>query len=318
MALYHFCVTPISRKTRSAVAAAAYRAAVRLTAPDGTVFDYTRKRNIAHRCIIVPNGEPAIQRADLWNLAEHAERRRDARTAREIELALQSELLLADNIALAQKFFRTIAERYHIAVDLAVHTHGAGSTANIHVHGLMTTREYRNGTLTEKSDLEREDKYLKSHNKLSCRDQISELRALWADMVNDALRAHGITARVDHRTLDAQGITRPAQRHAGPAAAALARRGEMTAATAYNSAIRELYPAGTATPPVRPAVTRRARDDAAYRWRTRRTAIQQQREKMLQFKLRMQNAEKKKKEEEKMRQIHHIQQIQQFNRSILQ
>ena len=92
MAIYHFSGKVISRATgRSAVASAAYRAAEKLTNErDGITHDYTAKQGVEHAEIVLPEGvhaEWARDRSDLWNAAEFAEKRKDARVAREFEIA---------------------------------------------------------------------------------------------------------------------------------------------------------------------------------------------------------------------------------------
>ena len=73
---------------RSAVAAAAYRAASRLTAADGRVFDFRRKQGVVARQIFVPEGCPPISRQDLWLLAENTEKRKNSTLAREMDMAI--------------------------------------------------------------------------------------------------------------------------------------------------------------------------------------------------------------------------------------
>jgi hypothetical protein len=55
----------------------------------GLVHDYTRKQGIEHCEIVAPDDAPAWarDRAALWNAAEAAERRKDAKVAREYEIA---------------------------------------------------------------------------------------------------------------------------------------------------------------------------------------------------------------------------------------
>ncbi|WP_208245844.1 MobA/MobL family protein (plasmid) [Rhizobium sp. T1470] len=78
-------------KGHRAVASAAYRCAVRLTNEhDGITHDYTRKEGVLHSEIVLPEGvkaDWAQDRSSLWNVAEFAEKRKDARVAREFEIA---------------------------------------------------------------------------------------------------------------------------------------------------------------------------------------------------------------------------------------
>ena len=90
MAIYPLSMKPIPRGGgRSAVASAAYRACQKLTNErDGLTHDFTRKRGLEHAEIVIPKDSKADwakDRSTLWNMAEAAEKRKDARVAREIE-----------------------------------------------------------------------------------------------------------------------------------------------------------------------------------------------------------------------------------------
>ena len=56
MAIYHLSIKIFSRgKGRSAIAAAAYRAAESIKSErDGKIHDYTRKRGVVHKEILLP------------------------------------------------------------------------------------------------------------------------------------------------------------------------------------------------------------------------------------------------------------------------
>src|SRR5437868_11549864 len=96
VANYHLSVKPVKRSEgRSVTAAAAYRAADRIRDQQtGQVFDYTRKRGVEYTEIVLPTEavrrdiQWARDRTTLWNAAEGAERRKDARVGREFEVAL--------------------------------------------------------------------------------------------------------------------------------------------------------------------------------------------------------------------------------------
>ncbi|MGO6769784.1 MobA/MobL family protein, partial [Rhizobium johnstonii] len=87
MAIYHFSMKPIARSGgRSAVASAAYRAAERLTNErDGLTHDFSNRTGVEHAEIVLPARSSAywaMKRSALWNAAERAEKRSDARIAR--------------------------------------------------------------------------------------------------------------------------------------------------------------------------------------------------------------------------------------------
>jgi hypothetical protein len=75
---------------------------------------------------------------------------------------------------------------------------------------------------------------------------LKQWRASWAMAVNAALEQAGEAARVDHRSLQAQGVDRVAQRHVGPAATELERRGQER----HRLRLLELVPHDTDPPPV--------------------------------------------------------------------
>ena len=228
MASYHCSIKPISRSSgRSSTAAAAYRAGVCLADErTGEVHDYTRKQGVEHTEIVLPEGVN-LDREQLWNAAEKAERRKDARVAREFELALPAELTPEQRRELATDFARSLVNKYGVAADVAVHEPSRkGDQRNHHAHILITTRQISAQGLGEKTDLEREDKALRAQGKPSGREQIETLRADWATRCNAALERAGHQERVSHKSLEAQGIDREPTIHLGPVATAIERRGE--------------------------------------------------------------------------------------------
>jgi hypothetical protein len=221
MAIFHLSVKAIGRANgRSATAAAAYRAATRIEDErTGLTHDYTRKSGVAHRELVLPEGAPswAQERAALWNAAELAETRRNSTVAREIEVALPGELAAGERRRLACTLAEEIATRHRCAVDVAIHRPGrGGDNRNHHAHLLMTTRRLEPGGFTEKT---RELDDLKS-------GEVTRWRERWAALVNEHLAEHGHAARVDHRSLAAQGAEREATQHKGPAITAIERRQE--------------------------------------------------------------------------------------------
>ena len=235
LAIYHLSVKPVSRGAgRSATAAAAYRAAERIRDElTGETFDYRRKRGVEHAEIVLPaaasSGETgwARDRQQLWNAAERAERRKDARVAREYEVALPYELSAAQRIALTRQFAQTLADRFGCAVDLAIHApHREGDTRNHHAHLLATTRQVEAAGLGTKTTIELKDADRAKLDLGPAKEEVKTIRALWAGLTNESLAAHGHEARIDHRSLEAQGESREPTRHLGPALTAMERRGQ--------------------------------------------------------------------------------------------
>ncbi|MBS0366319.1 MAG: MobA/MobL family protein [Proteobacteria bacterium] len=234
MAIYHFSVKPVTRAAgRSATASAAYRAAARIADRNsGEVFDYTRKRGVDHREIVLPTAAAkrdinwARNREELWNVAEASERRRNSRVAREYEVALPHELSRAQRLELARGFAHDLADRYGVAVDIAIHRpHRAGDARNHHAHLLTTTRVIEPAGLGDKSAIEWSDTNRRRVGLKPAREEITVLRDRWAEATNRALAHAQRRERVDHRSLEAQEIDREPTRHLGPAVSALLNRG---------------------------------------------------------------------------------------------
>ena len=232
VAIYHLQVKLITRGAgRSATAAVAYRAADHV--PDertGLVFDYTRKRGVEHTEIVLPGAMAetatwARDRVRLWNAAEAAENRKDARVAREMRWALPHELQPPERRELVRAFARELAERHGCALDVAIHApHRDGDTRNHHAHMLATTRRVTESGLGAKTDIELKDADRTKKGLGPGREEVKAIRARWAALVNERLAEHGHAARVDHRSLEAQGIDREATIHKGPAVTAIERR----------------------------------------------------------------------------------------------
>ena len=135
-----------------------------------------------------------------------------------------------------------IAKRYNVAIEFAIHDQDNGNK-NFHAHILTTTRKasFANGelVLTEKSYLELSDKKLRQLGKKTGKEQITSLRKLNADVSNKHLAKNGFDERVDHRTLDAQGIDRLPKLHLTRAEMELEKRGKKTKKGDYNRLIAE-------------------------------------------------------------------------------
>ena len=221
MAIFHLSVKAIGRaQGRSATAAAAYRCATRIEDErTGLVHDYSRKGGVLHREIVVPEEAPpwARDRGQLWNAAERAETRKNSTVAREIEVALPGELKRDEQRRLACALAQEIAARHRCAVDVAIHAPSRrGDERNHHAHLLLTTRRLAAQGFTEKT---RELDDLKT-------GEVVRWRERWAALVNEHLAERGHEARIDPRSLKAQGAEREPTYHKGPAVTAIERRAE--------------------------------------------------------------------------------------------
>lgn len=225
MAVYHFSAKTVSRSAgRSSTAAAAYRAAERIVDErTGEIHDYTRKGGVVASEVILPGGG-TMERAALWNKVEAHHKRGDATVAREFVVALPAELDPTQRQDLARSYARELADRYRVAVDVNVHAPGKeGDQRNHHAHILLSAC-YANtaGTLGKKA-VELDPIHCQRHGLANV---VEVERERWEHLANQALEKAGQEARIDHRSLEAQGITdRMPGVHLGPTATAIERSG---------------------------------------------------------------------------------------------
>jgi hypothetical protein len=225
MAVYHFSARTVSRSAgRSSTAASAYRAAERIVDErTGEIHDYTRKGGVVASEVILPGGG-TMERAALWNKVEAHHKRGDATVAREFVVALPAELDAAQRQELARSYARELADRYGVAVDLNVHAPGKdGDQRNHHAHILMSACYCGPTGVLGKKAVELDPIHCqrqKLHNVVEVE------RERWESIANEALEKAGQEARIDHRSLEAQGITdRLPGVHLGPTATAIERSG---------------------------------------------------------------------------------------------
>jgi Ti-type conjugative transfer relaxase TraA len=218
MAIYHFSAKIIARANgSSSLASAAYRSASRLH--DQRLdrhHDFSSKTGVVHSEVLLPEGAPEhlADREKLWNAVEAAELRKDAQLSREVEFALPRELDQAEGIRLAREFVeREFVARGMIA-DLNVHWEiAANGEPKPHAHVMLTMREVG------------EDGFGQKNRDWNRTDLLENWREHWSQHVNERLAEFDIDARIDHRSLGAQGIDLEPQHKIGPAASRMAAQG---------------------------------------------------------------------------------------------
>ncbi|HEX4266429.1 MAG TPA: MobQ family relaxase [Steroidobacteraceae bacterium] len=230
-------IKTVSRSSgRTATAAAAYRAGERIRDDrTGALYNHSKRDDVLHKEIFLPSRldrpdadiEWARDRSTLWNTVEKAGQRSNSRVAREYLVALPAELSAGDRVTLARAFSREIADRYRVAVDLAIHApRPEGDQRNFHAHLLATTREVTSEGMGPLTGLDMTGEARSEMGLPSSRQEFRNLRARWAELTNEALREANIEARIDHRTLEAQGIERDPRPRLPWAAVAAERKGE--------------------------------------------------------------------------------------------
>ncbi len=236
MAVYFLNLKTFGRSGgSSAVSAAAYRAGERIhDERSGRTYDHTGRTDVLHKEIVLPSHLAdfdmswAKQRAQLWNAAETAESRKNARVAREYLVALPVELDPDQRVNLVRGFSQELADRYRFALDLVVHAprdYPGSDPRNFHAHLLATTREVTPEGLAAKTTLELNDAKRRDLGLEPVVHELYLVRERWATVTNEALRQAHVDARVDHRSLAAQGIDREPYPHIPRAAFEMERHG---------------------------------------------------------------------------------------------
>ena len=202
----------------SAPSAAAYRAGERIKDErTGRTYDHSNRQDVLHKEIVLPSrfGDAdmgwASDRANLWNAAEGAETRKNARVAREYLVALPVELTPDQRLGLVRGFSQELSDRYRFAVDLTIHAprdFPGSDSRNFHAHLLATTREVSITGLAAKTTLEYNDSKRRALGLDPVIHELLYVRERWATVTNEALRDAHLAARIDHRSLEAQGIDR--------------------------------------------------------------------------------------------------------------
>jgi hypothetical protein len=146
------------------------------------------------------------------------EKRKDAKVAREWEVALPAELDELGRIYLIRNFANELVKRYGVAVDACIHAPGKrGDDRNFHAHVLTSTRVLTPNGFGEKTRI--------LDSPRTSGQEVTAIRELWASQCNTALAQKGLDEHVDHRSLKVQGIDREPTKHLGVAASSMERRG---------------------------------------------------------------------------------------------
>lgn len=222
MAIYHLHADVVRRsRGHSAVAASAYAVGANLyDEREQKTQAYGRKRGVFHAEIIAPENAPewVYDRKELWNRAELAEKRVDAQTARVIVIALPHEFTDAQNVELVRDYAREVFVSEGMVVDIGLHyADRNGDQRNDHAHLVVTMRELGGDGFASTKNREWNRK-----------EKLESWREQWAEYQNNALEEAGLDIRVDHRTLEAQGILREPTIHMGKDAVFIERQGEET------------------------------------------------------------------------------------------
>ena len=209
--------------------AAAYRSGSKLETDHNRAFDFTRKEDVIYSNVLTPDDAPAwaSNRQALWNKVEQAEKRKDARLARDIIAALPRDLSREQQIALVNEFVRQEFTNQGMVADVNIHEKDASDGGrNPHVHIMLTTRNLDGDGFASKKEKSWDGEF-KGYG-FGKGETVEHWRAAFEKLSNEYLEDAGADSRVSLKSYHAQGIDKIPQKHLGYEAANLEKRGKET------------------------------------------------------------------------------------------
>jgi ATP-dependent exoDNAse (exonuclease V) alpha subunit len=197
---------------RDVVAKCAYNNRSNLTNINTNKTHYHKnKKGLVYEAILLPKDSPnwleeiVQDRAAFWSAVDKRDIRKDAQLAREVDVALLSELNTQQNIDLLVSCVqRQFVDRGMVA-DIAIHEPPkGGDPRNVHAHILLTMREITPNGFGLK---------VRAWNH---RSLIREWREAWANEANLFLERNGFKPRLDHRSFKERNIDKEPTRYQGP------------------------------------------------------------------------------------------------------
>ena len=176
----------------SAVAAAAYRAGIKLYDERlGKNHDYQNRKDVQFTEILLPEGADTkfLERSFLWNEAERAENRKNSQVSKDFVLALPKELDLIQQIELAIRFAKVHFVDKGVPADIAIHDHGDG---NPHAHILIPTRRIKGDRFDTHKARDLNPTFGRGYIK-----EEDDWHEKWRDFQDDFFEELGVNTRVD-------------------------------------------------------------------------------------------------------------------------
>jgi len=170
---------------------------------------------------------------NYWEAADTYERA-NGRLFKQLEFALPKELSPEQQVELAASFCADLVRTKDGPLPYSFAVHKGHDKENPHCHLLISERVNDGHSRGPDLWFKRAAKDplkggAKKTTELRPREWLFECRELWAERANLALQRAGHEVRIDHRTLEAQGIDRVPTTHLGPSVAAMESQGIRTA-----------------------------------------------------------------------------------------
>ena len=190
MAIFHLRHASVGRSTHAAGTAGAHAAYI------------TRSgacREIVGKDMPLPAAGERGGEARRWLDEQEAGDRKNARVIDKVTIALPRELDVMQRVELVRTFAAEVTQG-RVPWMAAIHDQGK-DTDNPHAHVILRDRDLETGKMALR---------------MSQSGSTEMLRETWERVCNAALERAGVEARIDRRTLEAQGIDREPTKHEGP------------------------------------------------------------------------------------------------------
>lgn len=235
MANYHLEVSIISRgHGRSITKAISYISGKKLRDHYNSKTCYSQRTDVIYCKIFQPDKVPPAfyKLQSLCDEIDKAERRYDARTAREFKGSLPNELPSHELIQIVTDYIENNFVNQNLCAIAAIHegrNKNDPSKNNPHVHIIVPTRSVGTDGFSKKKNRDLDNK----KNIVIWREQ-------WAAVQNRAYERNGLDIRVSHESLEVQGIKdREPTIHLSLSDWQKEKRGERTIAGDKKRAIKE-------------------------------------------------------------------------------
>lgn len=199
----------------------------------GESFRYGSDKSKKHKTTVLLKsrieGKHVIDTEALWNAAEEAERKSNARIARRIMLPLPNNLTKKQHRKIVNQFRKELEKKYGVATTAVIHYE---HEHNPHAHLMFTVREvkFENG----KAKFGAKTRIL--DDKKTGPEELENIRKTFCDICNRFLKEN---EKVTNESYKRQGIDKIATRHMGKAYY-LEQKGIKTEIGEYNRQVQEL------------------------------------------------------------------------------
>lgn len=225
MAIYHLTAKTVSRGSTSAKARHDYIERDGRYQSDRDEVTYSQNGNMPEWARESPGA--------YWDAADVYERG-NGRLFKQVEFALPKELTAEQQKELVQEYVDKLTATKDGPLPYSYAIHKGHDKENPHCHLMVSERANDGLSRSPETWFKRangkspEQGGAKKSEALKPKDWLHTARQEWSLQANRALDRAGHEARIDHRSLEEQGIERKPTRHLGPSCAAMERKGITT------------------------------------------------------------------------------------------